>query len=65
LSRILAQIQALVAGGDFRVSEHGYDELADDEIFADEIVTGIEAVEAGRGISTGREGADGAGVAAR
>lgn len=35
------KIQRLVAEGKVRVSEHGYDELADDALSAREIVSGV------------------------
>lgn len=34
-------MQQLVASGEARISEHGYDELADDGITAREVVSGI------------------------
>ncbi len=41
----LRQIVTLVAGGEVRVSEHGYDELAADGIRVRDLVTGISAAE--------------------
>lgn len=38
-------IRALVAEGNVRVSEHGYDELAADGLLARELVEGVEAAE--------------------
>ena len=38
----LGQIKQLVVSGDVRISEHGYDELANDDLTAREIVIGIE-----------------------
>jgi len=38
---ILAHIQALVIGGEVRVSEHGYDELAADRIRVRDAVDGV------------------------
>ena len=38
---MLAQIQALVRQGDVRISDHGYDELAEDEIGIREVVAGV------------------------
>ena len=42
-SEILLRIQALVARGEYVVSNHGYDELAADGIFASEIIDGVMA----------------------
>jgi hypothetical protein len=36
-------IKRLVAAHDVRISEHGYDELADDELTAREVVAGVGA----------------------
>lgn len=41
MSATLDRIRNLVAAGDARVSEHGYDELAADGLTAREIVAGI------------------------
>jgi hypothetical protein len=41
LSDTFARIQALVARGAIRISDHGFDELAEDDISASEVVTGI------------------------
>lgn len=44
-SKTLDRIQELVAGGEVRISEHGYDELAADGLTVREIVAGLaEAV---------------------
>jgi len=43
LSEILDRIRTLVQSGDYRVSEHGYDELAEDGIFASDAIAGVEA----------------------
>jgi hypothetical protein len=43
MSEILRRIQALLLSGDFRVSDHGYDELDEDGILAGDVVTGIAA----------------------
>jgi hypothetical protein len=40
VSQTLQKIQELVKRGDIRVSEHGYDELAADELFIREIIDG-------------------------
>jgi hypothetical protein len=42
LSNTLRKIKQLVVSGDVRVSDHGYDELANDELTAREIVSGVE-----------------------
>ena len=39
----LEQIRRLVAGGQVRVSAHGYDELAADDIFAEDAIAGVAA----------------------
>jgi hypothetical protein len=39
-SEIFGRILELVARGDVVISDHGYDELAADDILADEIMTG-------------------------
>jgi len=41
MSEILRRIQTLVLSDDFRVSEHGFDELQDDDILIDDLVSGI------------------------
>jgi len=54
----LERVRALVAEGQVRISDHGYDELAEDAIYADEALAGIKGAvavedypEAGRGPS--------------
>ena len=42
MSDTLRKIKQLVVSGDVRVSDHGYDELANDELTAREIVSGVE-----------------------
>lgn len=41
MSRTFEQIQALVARQEIRISEHGYDELAADNILVDDIISGV------------------------
>lgn len=41
MSQTLEQVQALVAQGDVRVSAHGYEELAADQILVHEVVDGL------------------------
>ena len=41
MSQTFQKILELVARRDVLVSDHGYDELAEDDIFIDEIVSGI------------------------
>lgn len=43
MSDTLAAVQALVARGEVRISDHGYDELADDGISADDVLAGLAA----------------------
>jgi hypothetical protein len=43
VSATLEAIQHLVAAGDVRISEHGYDELANDGILARDILNGVSA----------------------
>jgi hypothetical protein len=42
MSDFLAQIQSLVAKGEVRVSDHGYDELAADGVFVRDAVHGMK-----------------------
>lgn len=41
MSGILDDIQKLIIKGEVRISEHGYDELSEDGLFAREVVEGI------------------------
>jgi hypothetical protein len=41
VSDTLRQMRSLVAAGEVRISEHGYDELADDGLTVGEIVDGL------------------------
>lgn len=38
-------VRALIAGGNVRISEHGYDELADDGLLARELMEAVETAE--------------------
>jgi Domain of unknown function (DUF4258) len=38
----LAKVKMLVAQGKVRISEHGYDELADDDILAIDVLDGVQ-----------------------
>jgi len=42
MSQTLQQVRELVARREVHVSDHGYDELAEDEIFIDDVVAGID-----------------------
>lgn len=42
LSNTLLQIKSLVKSGNILISEHGYDELANDELSVKEIVVGVK-----------------------
>ncbi len=43
MSKTLGKIKQLVESGDVRITEHGYNELANDQLTAREIVRGIES----------------------
>jgi hypothetical protein len=45
MSLTLERIRELVARRDVRISEHGYDELAQDGILAREVVSGVQGAE--------------------
>lgn len=42
-SDTLARVKVLVAEGKVRVSDHGYDELVDDDILVTDVVDGIQS----------------------
>lgn len=42
MSQFLEQVRALIRAGDVRISEHGYDELADDGLTVREVLAGID-----------------------
>ena len=43
LSRTFEKIRRLVGRGELRISEHGYDELASDDLAAREVVEGVQS----------------------
>jgi hypothetical protein len=43
MSQMLERIRELVARREVRISDHGYDELADDDLFVDDILAGLAA----------------------
>jgi hypothetical protein len=45
MSDTLERIKALVAGGEVRISDHGYDELAADGLLGRDLVAGVPAAE--------------------
>ncbi|PYR97798.1 MAG: hypothetical protein DMG15_07330 [Acidobacteria bacterium] len=45
MSRTLQLIKELVARGEIRISEHGYDELAADDISVEDILSGVAAAD--------------------
>lgn len=45
MSELVDQVRALLGAGDIRISEHGYDEMAEDGLSAREVLGGVsEAV---------------------
>ncbi len=42
MSEFLDRVRALIRAGDVRISEHGYDELAEDGLTAREVLGGIQ-----------------------
>ena len=45
MSETLKKVKALIARGEIRISDHGYDELAADDIGVVEILAGVEEAE--------------------
>jgi hypothetical protein len=45
MSRTFEQVLALIRRRDVRISEHGYDELAEDDIVVREVLDGVEEAE--------------------
>jgi hypothetical protein len=41
MSKTLEAVKSLAAAGNVRISEHGYDELAEDQIAARDIIGGL------------------------
>ena len=42
MSEFLERIRALISAGEVRISDHGYDELAEDQLTAREVVAGVQ-----------------------
>ena len=42
MSEFVERVYALIRAGDVRISEHGYDELAEDGLAAREVLGGIQ-----------------------
>lgn len=45
MSDFLEQIKSLILAGDILISEHGYDELADDDFSVREVIVGVQEAE--------------------
>ena len=43
MSDTLRRVAVLVQGGEVQISAHGYDEMAEDGILADEVIDGVAA----------------------
>ncbi len=43
MSETLRRVQALVLSGDYLVSDHGFNELEDDDILSSEVIRGVAA----------------------
>ena len=41
MSEFLEKVRTLIIAGDVRISEHGYDELAEDDLTAREVIGGV------------------------
>jgi len=42
LSGLLERIRALIGAGEVRISDHGYDELTEDQLTAREVIAGVQ-----------------------
>ncbi len=42
MSKLLERIGALIGVGEVRISDHGYEELAEDQLTAREVVSGVQ-----------------------
>lgn len=42
MSEFLERISALIRAGEVRISDHGYDELAEDQLTAREVIAGVQ-----------------------
>jgi hypothetical protein len=42
LSDFIEKLKALIRAGDILISEHGYDELAEDGLTAKELISGVQ-----------------------
>ena len=42
MSEFIERVRALICAGDVRISEHGYDELAEDRLTVREVLCGIQ-----------------------
>jgi len=45
VSKFLERVRDPIHAGDVRISEHGYDELAEDELTAREVLAGVQGAE--------------------
>ena len=45
MSTTLARIRELIATGEVKISDHGYDELSADDLAVDDVVKGVEDAE--------------------
>src|SRR5438552_17831329 len=45
MSKTLERVRELIAAGDVKISDHGYDELSADDLTVDEVAKGVETAE--------------------